>query len=199
MKWSSWHIDGREVFFRVPDVLLWWQAVSNWNLMQRLSFYTKSICSCWASALGQSPPQTMLKSCSTDLTHRKSMHLRQKTHKRVKASWWTLISVRSAVSLRQASPESSWIRTLAVHLEPLTETGDCHSMSGPNPPLGHPMVRWSPNSSATNCSPYDLCILYLSPIKRWAVEAKRDVCFWRSRARALFFLDFLGFIWIRTT
>lgn len=69
---------------------LWWEAVSNWNLMQRLSFYTKSICSCWASALGQSPPQTMLKSCSTDLTHRKSMHLRQKTHKRVRASWWTL-------------------------------------------------------------------------------------------------------------
>lgn len=125
MKWSSWHIDGREVFFRVPDVLLWWEAVSNWNLMQRLSFYTKSICSCWASALGQSPPQTMLKSFSTDLTHRKLMHLRQKTHKRVRASWWTLGSVRSAVSLRQAAPESSWIRTVAVHLEPLTETGDC--------------------------------------------------------------------------
>lgn len=143
------------------------------NAETALSFYTKGICSCWASALGESTPQTMLKSFSTDLTHRKSMHLRKKTHKRVKASWWTLASVRSAVYLKQAAPESSWIRTLAVHFQLLTETGDCHSVSGPRPPVGHPMVRWSPNSSATNCSPCDLCTLYVSPIKMSCGSKKR--------------------------
>lgn len=86
------------------------------NAETALSFYTKGICSCWASALGESTPQTMLKSFSTDLTHRKSMHLRKKTHKRVKASWWTLASVRSAVYLKQAAPENSWIRTLMFTL-----------------------------------------------------------------------------------
>lgn len=84
------------------------------------------------------PHPKLLKSFSTDIAHRKSMHWRQKTHKRVKASWWTLASVRSAVYLKQAAPGSSWIRTLAVHFELLIETGNC--MSGPSPPAGHPKV-----------------------------------------------------------
>lgn len=95
------------------------------NAETALGFYTKSIFSCWASAPGQFTPQSTLKSFSRDIAHRKSMHLRQKIHKRVKVSWWALASVRSAVNLTQAAPGSSWIRTLAIHFELLTEIGNC--------------------------------------------------------------------------
>lgn len=95
------------------------------NAETALGFYTISMCSCWASAPGQATPQTTLKSFSRGFAHRKSMHLGQKTHQRDKASWWTLARFRSAVYLKQAAPESSWIRTLAVHFELLIETGNC--------------------------------------------------------------------------
>lgn len=169
------------------------------NAETALGFYTKSTCSCWTSTLGQSTPQTVLKSFSAGVAYRKSMHLRQKTHKRVEASWWTLASVRSAVYLKQAAPGSSWIRTLAVHFELLIETGNCVTACQSQVLLLD--ILWSdegripmqPTAVLVTCA-----YRTFSSIKRWAVEAKGDVCFWRSRARALSFLDVLGFIWIRS-
>lgn len=148
------------------------------NAETALGFYTKSTCSCWTSTLGQSTPQTVLKSFSAGVAYRKSMHLRQKTHKRVEASWWTL----------------------AVHFELLIETGNCVTACQSQVLLLD--ILWSdevripmqPTAVLVTCAHRTF-----SSIKRWAGEAKGDVCFWRSRARALSFLDVLDFIWIRST
>lgn len=75
------------------------------NAQTALSIYTTSICSCWTSAICESAPQHLLKSFSTEVAHRKSMHLSQKkAHKRVSASWSALASRRSAVCFKQVLP-----------------------------------------------------------------------------------------------
>lgn len=144
-----------------------------------LNFFTKSKCSCRTNAICHSPHPKLLSTHSLQnlCVGKQCMYKRHTRGPMQQDTCWP-VSWRAAVYFTLVLPlennpvRSPWGHTLSSWLKKTLSGDFIVAYQAQILPFGYLKAGWSLNSNARNHRPCNLCMQYVSPAKRRAVDIK---------------------------